>query len=250
MTRRNTVVRSLHDLGLAAWFGGSLMGAVAVNGASRDMALRDERVAISTDAWNRFTPVGVVAIGSHLVGSVGLLVANRGRVRRQRGVGASSAAKAVLTGVALGVTGYARLQGNTLAGNEQTTAAGATVPSGETHPDVAAAQQRLRLLQWAVPAATGGLVVLNAVHGEQQRPAEQLTGRVRGTLAGTARDVTLSARQAGLSARKAGLSARRAGVSAQQAAVSARRGGFAVPARKRGSGGRATVKVAAAALRR
>jgi hypothetical protein len=28
MADDNTVARSLHDLGLAAWFGGSLMGAV------------------------------------------------------------------------------------------------------------------------------------------------------------------------------------------------------------------------------
>lgn len=31
---RNTVLRSLHDLGLAAWFGGNLMGAIGVNGAA------------------------------------------------------------------------------------------------------------------------------------------------------------------------------------------------------------------------
>jgi hypothetical protein len=30
MTADNTVSRSLHDLGLATWFGGSLMGAVLV----------------------------------------------------------------------------------------------------------------------------------------------------------------------------------------------------------------------------
>jgi hypothetical protein len=30
----NTLARTLHDLGLAAWFGGSLMGAAGVNGAA------------------------------------------------------------------------------------------------------------------------------------------------------------------------------------------------------------------------
>jgi hypothetical protein len=34
MAQDNTVARSLHDLGLAAWFGGSLMGAVGLNGAA------------------------------------------------------------------------------------------------------------------------------------------------------------------------------------------------------------------------
>ena len=34
MTTRNTVLRTLHDAGAAAWFGGSLMGAVGLNGAA------------------------------------------------------------------------------------------------------------------------------------------------------------------------------------------------------------------------
>ncbi len=32
MTERNTCLRSAHDLGLAAWFGGAPMGAVGLNG--------------------------------------------------------------------------------------------------------------------------------------------------------------------------------------------------------------------------
>jgi hypothetical protein len=36
MAEDNTVARSLHDLGLAAWFGGSLMGAVGLNGAAAE----------------------------------------------------------------------------------------------------------------------------------------------------------------------------------------------------------------------
>lgn len=35
---RSTVIRSMHDLGAAAWFGGALMGAVALNGATGDIA--------------------------------------------------------------------------------------------------------------------------------------------------------------------------------------------------------------------
>jgi hypothetical protein len=31
MAQDNTLARSLHDVGLAAWFGGSLMGAVGLN---------------------------------------------------------------------------------------------------------------------------------------------------------------------------------------------------------------------------
>src|SRR5690349_22300170 len=37
MSERDTVVRSLNDLGLAAWFGGSLAGAVGFNGAAAEV---------------------------------------------------------------------------------------------------------------------------------------------------------------------------------------------------------------------
>lgn len=182
MPRRNTVVRTLHDLGLAAWFGGTLMGAVGVNGASRDMGLRDERVAVATDAWGRFSPVGALAIGAHLVGAVGLTVANLDRVRNQRGVAASSGAKAALTGVALGLTGYAWWQGTQLGDAGSPTATAATVPSGETHPDVASSQQQLRVLQWAIPVATGGMIALTALQGEQQKTDAEILARVTGSV--------------------------------------------------------------------
>jgi hypothetical protein len=42
MAADNTVSRSLHDLGLATWFGGSLMGAVGLTGA-----------ALAATAWSR-----------------------------------------------------------------------------------------------------------------------------------------------------------------------------------------------------
>ncbi|GJF27201.1 hypothetical protein [Streptomyces sp. HO565] len=38
------------------------------------------------------------------------------------------------------------------------------------------AQRQLTCVQWAVPAQTGCLVVLNALHGEQQHPMAQLHG--------------------------------------------------------------------------
>jgi hypothetical protein len=41
---------------------------------------------------------------------------------------------------------------------------------------VAKAQRQLKVLQWLIPGLTGGVIVLTAVHGEQQRPAQQLPG--------------------------------------------------------------------------
>ena len=45
MAQDNTLARSLHDLGLATWFGGSLMGAVGLNGAAAVVDQDQEVVA-------------------------------------------------------------------------------------------------------------------------------------------------------------------------------------------------------------
>jgi hypothetical protein len=36
-----------------------------------------------------------------------------------------------------------------------------------------------KLAQWAIPALTGGMLVLNALHGEQQRPSEVAIGTIQ-----------------------------------------------------------------------
>jgi hypothetical protein len=47
----------------------------------------------------------------------------------------------------------------------------------EKHPiDLDKARRQLAAAQWAVPVLTGCLVALNALHGEQQRPTEQIPG--------------------------------------------------------------------------
>jgi len=47
MAQDNTVARSLHDLGLAAWFGGSLMGAVGLNGAAAVVDQSEQRLLVA-----------------------------------------------------------------------------------------------------------------------------------------------------------------------------------------------------------
>ncbi|MDX2391002.1 MULTISPECIES: hypothetical protein [unclassified Streptomyces] len=179
MSARHTVLRSLHDVGLAAWFGGSLMGAVGLNGAAKEQGTDWQQSArIASAGWSLWAPVGAVAIGAHLVGSGGLLGANAARVLTQRGVAASTLAKTALTGAALGATAYGRILGKKIElasfENQQDTEQ-AERPSADT----GLAERRLSYMQWAVPALTCGLIVLNALHGEQQRPALQLYGMLR-----------------------------------------------------------------------
>jgi hypothetical protein len=51
MADDNTVSRSLHDLGLAAWFGGSLMGAIGVNGAAAQVEEPKQRLRVACAGW-------------------------------------------------------------------------------------------------------------------------------------------------------------------------------------------------------
>lgn len=176
---RNTVIRTMHDVGLAAWFGGSLMGAIGLNAAAGVVDDPKQRGRVANAGWDRWTPVNAAAIGAHLVGAAGLLAANRDRVRDQQGVGGSSAVKTVLTGLALGVTAYSRIQGAKVSKAGDVRVEAGTQPRPETPEQVADAQRRLSLLQWAIPGVTGAMIAVSALQGEQQRADEQTAGRLR-----------------------------------------------------------------------
>ena len=183
-SNRNTVIRSLHDLGAAAWFGGNLMGAVGVNGASKDVKDPAERAAVASAGWARWAPVNAAAIGAHAVGSIGIFLANRDRVRKQPGAAANSVIKSVLTVAALGTTVYSGILGRKIATEGGSgPVEGGTVPASGTPDQVAKLQQQQRILQWVTPALVGGIIICGAQQGEQQRASEQL--RTRGLSAVT-----------------------------------------------------------------
>ena len=90
---RNTLSRTLHDLGLSAWFGGTLANAVALNAAAGEAGSDAATGRVTNAGWDRWTPVNAAAIGAHLIGSVGQLRANKARLTQQRGVASMSALK-------------------------------------------------------------------------------------------------------------------------------------------------------------
>lgn len=55
--------------------------------------------------------MNAAAIGAHVIGSTGLLIANKGRVTGQSGVAGASLLKTGLMAAALGVTAYSRVLG-------------------------------------------------------------------------------------------------------------------------------------------
>jgi hypothetical protein len=175
-SKTSLAIRTLHDVGVAAWFGGTLMGAVGLNGAASDAADKGERAKIAADGWARWAPVNTAAIAAHLIGGAGLIVANRDRVKEQAGAGRNTVIKTVLTGVAIAATAYSGALGAKIAAADGSSAEGATEPSALTDSEVALAQKRLKTLQWIIPAVTGAILVLGAEQGEQQKPEEQARG--------------------------------------------------------------------------
>ncbi len=175
MATRDTFLRTLHDAGAAAWFGGSLMGAVGLNGAAADAHDPTERTRLSAEGWMRWAPVNAVAIGAHLIGGAGLLWANKGRQAAQRGVGGNTVAKSAVTATALGLSAYGAVLGAKIAkAGNQAPAEGATESNEATPDDIAAAQRQLKVIQWATPVLTGTIIAMGAQQGEMQRPLAQV----------------------------------------------------------------------------
>lgn len=175
MSQRNTVIRALHDLGLAAWLGGSLMGAVGVNGAAQESGSQTRTARIASAGWAKWAPWNAAAIVIHLIGGAALVAANRKRVYHQRGGGASTTAKVVLTAAALAATGYSRVLGKTIE-KASSSDPGEAAQVDRLPVSIEQSQQQLRYLQWSIPVLTAALEVLNALHGEKQRGTEQIAG--------------------------------------------------------------------------
>ncbi len=173
---RDTFSRSLHDLGLAAWFGGTLANAVALNPAAGQSSQNAGAGAVANEGWDRWTPVNAAAIGAHVVGSLGQLSGNKGRLHAQQGVASMALLKTAVTAAALGATAYSRVLGKKVSQHHDVPAKSGTEPAAATPPKVAAAQHQLSKLQWAVPALTGALVLISAFAGEQQRASEAHRG--------------------------------------------------------------------------
>lgn len=182
MSERNTLVRSAHDLGLGAWFGGSLMGAVGLNGATAQAQSSQEALRLSSLGWARWAPVSAGAIALHALGGLGLIAGNKKRVEQQEEAQQNTAVKTALTVVGVGLTVYSGMLGKKVYDLQDNPTQGVTEPAAGSDSELASSQQQLKYCQWALPAVTGVLVVLGAQQGEQQRPAEQARGRLSGVL--------------------------------------------------------------------
>jgi hypothetical protein len=170
MAERDPILKAMHDTGLAAWFGGSLMGVVGLNGAAAQAKDPRERLRIASIGWDRWTPINAAAIGAHLIGASGLRMSERRPDDDEEGPPLKNL-KTCLTVGALAATAYSRWLGVRMEKAREAPVEGVTEPARETSEEVRSAQQRQRLVQWTIPILTGTLVVVSAISHEFERPA-------------------------------------------------------------------------------
>lgn len=178
--RTDTTSRALHDLGIAAWFGGSLMAAVGLNGALRQVHDLRQQVRLAHAVWAQWAPVQIAAGASYFAAGTMLTIANKSRLVAERGVLTSAA----IVGGAGVATALASVYGGTLQGR---LARWADEPpegggDGGLPPEVRRDLRRLRVVQWLVPALSGTMLVFNAHLGELQRPKMVVSGIARRVL--------------------------------------------------------------------
>lgn len=177
-----TVARSLHDLGAAAWFGGSLMGVTGLNAASGAIRDPEDRARVASAGWQAWSPWRTSALALHVAGSLSLLWGNKARLAGQQGAMTTNLLKTGIAVSALIADGYAAVLGRRIAVHEPVAVTSALEPAEQTPDEVADMQRRLRIMQWSVPVLTGANIVLGAKMGEQQRPTNLVSG-VLGRLA-------------------------------------------------------------------
>ncbi|MET1066008.1 MAG: hypothetical protein ABWX85_13725 [Arthrobacter sp.] len=175
----NLIARSIHDLTAAAWFGGSLMGAIGLNGATAEAKDPAERTRLSSLGWKKWAPVQTAAFGAHILSGLAIIWENKDRMAEQHGVTRLTVYKSVVTLAGAAVSLYAGLQGAKVDKLAAEGATGATEPKPGASEELRSAQQQLKILQWAIPVFAGWVIILGAKHGEMQRPKNVLQGVVR-----------------------------------------------------------------------
>ena len=163
MMNRTTTLAVLHDIALAAWFGGAWMGAIGLNGATIEVDDHTQRTRVANAGWFRWAPIAGGALLTHvgMAFVLGRLVLSP--AGRSQGASGVRWCRTVVTVAAMLATAESGISGQRVVRGGDVPVATATVPIAATPPDVAAAQRRLRVAQWLVPAFTAAIFVLEAI---------------------------------------------------------------------------------------
>ncbi len=170
MKNRTTILTVIHDVGLAAWFGGAWMGAIGLNGATIEVDDHTQRTRVANAGWFRWAPIAGGALVAHVSSAYAL-----GRLAPAPPGGGQGTAgirliRTAMTLAAMLSTAETGLSGQRVVRGGDVPVATAVIPIAATPPAVAAAQRRLRVAQWLVPAFTGAILLLEAIQRQQGAP--------------------------------------------------------------------------------
>lgn len=164
MSNLSTAAWVVHDLGLAAGFGGQLFGKIAMNPAVRAISSKPERGLVVSRAWNGYNIVNAVALGISAItwfaGRATLTGKEVDRVSRQLVL-----AKDVLMGTTVAL-GAVNIVGGVIMGKENN---GATpiedgnTPAKESPKKVKALQGLFNSLGIVTMICEAGIIGLTAV---------------------------------------------------------------------------------------
>ena len=162
MATLSTSAWILHDLGMAAGFGGTLFGKAALDPAVKELGSRQERGVVLDGAWSRFEAVDAVALGAMaatwLVGRSALSGKRLGRSMRGLVL-----AKDVLIGGAF-ATGVAGLIAGRVLRREHRRVGGGDVPATER---ARKAKQILSIIGPLNAVLTAGAIGVNAALAQE-----------------------------------------------------------------------------------
>lgn len=191
MSKSELAWRSLHDIGLASWFGGSVFGSVALprdpsqlppslqvaDSSKKSASVSSVLEAAEAAAWQRWNPVLAGSMVAHLVGGAGLLAWNWQRHKHQSGVATTTVVKTALTAAAVGLTVGAAIDG--VRAERLRESAPDDDGAAEARERI---ERRMRVIGPLIPATTGALLVLGALESEEQRPREMARGLVQSAI--------------------------------------------------------------------
>ncbi len=158
--------RAAHDVGLAAWLGGSMFGKFAHNPSLRRIESHTERGKVTNAAWNGYNAINAAGLGA---ASIGWLAARFTEARpgklsdRERTLSTAKDALmgvAVVSGVATGILG-AQLARQAPEGAVPVDTG--TVPAPETPKGAARIQRAIGALANVNIVSGAGLVAVNGV---------------------------------------------------------------------------------------
>lgn len=173
------VVRAIHDIGTAVWWGGTLMGTLAMNPAVEVLDDPEERGKMVDEGWARFQPYAAAGLLGSIITHI---IMRRNPPRRPSSTYKTAARlKDLLLGVAV-VSSVASLAlgeySTHYEGDGYTPMDSATTPSDDTPEPVEQAQCGLSVASWAQLVSGLGLLITGAIcAAEREKPVAGILSR-------------------------------------------------------------------------